>query len=79
MAKPKQTKPKATERSKGFTKVMVERISERLADGESLRFICLSDKMPSKTMVFRWLRQFNSFRDQYARERRRQTPSLTRA
>ncbi|WP_409517273.1 hypothetical protein [Diaphorobacter sp.] len=47
---------------------MAERICERLADGESLRSICLGEKMPSKTTVFRWLRQFDSFRDQYLRQ-----------
>ena len=76
MAKPKTAEPRATGRPTSYTKVMAERICERLSDGESLRSICLGDKMPSKTTVFRWLRQFDSFRDQYARAREAQADAI---
>ncbi len=34
---------------------IVERIADRLMDGESLRKICESEDMPPKTTVLRWL------------------------
>lgn len=59
-----------------FTLAIAERICERLSDGESLRTICLSEKMPSKATVFRWLRSNEKFRDQYARAREAQADAI---
>lgn len=59
-----------------FTNKLADQICERLADGESLRRICASDDMPSKSMVFRWLDAHKSFRDQYARAREAQADAL---
>lgn len=52
-----------------FSQEIADKICERLADGESLRSICRSDGMPSRTEVFRWLADDanTAFRDQYAR------------
>lgn len=47
-------------------------ICERMAEGKSLREICLAEDMPSKTTVFRWLEREEPFRDQYARAREAQ-------
>lgn len=52
-----------------FTKELAETICERLALGESLRAICRDAKMPSQSMVFRWLSDNEQFREQYARAR----------
>ncbi len=52
------------------------KICERLAEGESLRAICLDDDMPSKSSVFRWLDANQSFRDQYARAREFQADTM---
>ncbi len=52
------------------------KICERLAEGESLRAICLDDDMPSKSSVFRWLDANPSFRDQYARAREFQADTM---
>jgi len=41
----------------------------RMAEGVSLRSICLADDMPDKATVFRWLAAHKEFRDQYARAR----------
>jgi hypothetical protein len=41
-------------------------ICDRLAAGETLRGICRDDAMPDQTTVFRWLRQHEDFRKQYA-------------
>lgn len=59
-----------------FTLVLADQICERLADGESLRSICLSDTMPGKATVFRWLRSHEKFRDQYVRAREAQADAL---
>jgi hypothetical protein len=42
-------------------------ICSKLAEGQSLRTVCLPEDMPSKTSVFRWLAANSEFRDQYAR------------
>lgn len=59
-----------------YTLKMADEICERLADGESLRKICLSDHMPNRATVFRWLHLHSSFRDQYARAREAQADAL---
>ena len=48
----------------------------KIADGLSLRSICLEEGMPSKTSVFRWLEKHEAFRDQYARARVLQADAL---
>lgn len=52
-----------------FTQDIADRICERLIEGESLRGICSDDEMPSKSTVFKWLNEQQSFSDQYARAR----------
>ncbi|QND57401.1 terminase small subunit protein [Mesorhizobium huakuii] len=54
-----------------FTNEIATAICERLAEGKSLRSICLADDMPSKTTVLRWLLDpdRSEFCDQYTRAR----------
>jgi hypothetical protein len=59
-----------------FTQEVADLICERLADGESLRAICLADDMPNRATVFRWLGAEATFRDQYARAREEQAETL---
>lgn len=59
-----------------FTQKVADTICERIADGESLRSICDSDDMPSKTSVMRWLLADDTFRDQYTRAREVQADTL---
>lgn len=40
-------------------------ICERLANGESMRSVCRDDTTPAMTTVFRWLRENESFKQQY--------------
>lgn len=63
-------------RPSDYSAVVVDAICERLADGESLRAICLGDDMPDKATVFRWLAAHPEFRDQYASAREVQADSL---
>lgn len=61
-----------------FSQEIADKICVRLADGESLRSICIDEGMPTKTTVFRWLLddRYTEFRDQYARAREAQADSL---
>lgn len=53
-----------------YSQELVDHICARLADGESLRAVCRDDGMPDKASVFRWLRTYPEFCDQYARAKR---------
>lgn len=68
--------PKPSGRPSEFSQVVADQICENLADGKSLRSICLTDDMPAKSTVFRWLAANEAFRDQYIRAREAQADSL---
>lgn len=51
-------------------------ICDRLSDGQSLRKICEDPEMPSKTSVFRWLRDNKKLSDQYARAKEESADSF---
>lgn len=55
---------------------IADTICERLADGMSLRKICLDETMPDKATVCRWLALHDAFRDQYAYAREAQADGL---
>ena len=59
-----------------FTQETADAICELIADGKSLRSICLAEEMPSKTTVFKWLAARPEFVDRYARAREAQADSL---
>lgn len=61
-----------------YTDEIADKICEGLADGRSLRSICLDVDMPSQSMVFRWLadERYASFRERYARAREAQADAL---
>ncbi|MEY1555317.1 terminase small subunit protein [Yoonia sp. R2331] len=63
---------KQTGRPSSYTEETADKICERIADGESLRTICLDDDMPNKSTVFRWLANIETFKDQYAHAREAQ-------
>ena len=54
-----------------FTDALAEEICERIANGESLRFICADAHMPALNTVRRWLAddRYAAFRSHYARAR----------
>lgn len=66
----------AAGRPSEFAQAKADLICERIADGESLRSICFDEEMPSKSTVCRWLGEYPSFQDQYARAREIQADSL---
>ena len=59
-----------------YSHAVADAICEELANGRSLRAICVDDGMPSKSTVFRWLAANMEFRDQYARAREAQADAL---
>jgi len=65
-------------RPSDFTQETADIICERIADGESLRSICLSEQMPNKATVFRWLAdpKHVDFATKYAHAREAQADSL---
>lgn len=63
-------------RPSSYTVEVGDDICERLANGESLRAICVDDGMPGRSTVFRWLGDNESFRDQYARAREDQAETM---
>ncbi len=61
---------KKTGRPSDYTDAMADHICERLACGESLREMCLTDdNLPCERTVYRWLLQSASFCQKYARAR----------
>jgi len=72
-------------RPSSFTPECADIICERLANGESLRKICLDEEMPDQKTVLRWLargdlenaeEEFATFRQQYARAREMQADTI---
>jgi hypothetical protein len=59
-------------RPSDYTPAIADEICTRLANGESLRAICNSDRddfMPAAGTVLRWVSQNEEFREQYVRAR----------
>lgn len=48
-----------------YSKELAAQICSLMAEGMSLKTICLSDNMPDKSNVFRWLANNQEFRDIY--------------
>lgn len=53
-----------------------QEVLRRLAEGESLRAICASEGMPSKSTVLLWADEDAEFRTKYAQARARQIEGL---
>lgn len=63
-------------RPSSYSQKIADDICERLANGESLRRICLTPNYPNQATVFRWLASNTEFRDQYAHAREAQADVL---
>jgi hypothetical protein len=59
-----------------FSQAIADEICSQLADGTSLRTVCLGDDMPSKATVFKWLRTYPEFLSQYARAKEESADAL---
>lgn len=56
-------------RPTGYTEALAREICDRIAEDEGLASICRSEHMPSRNTVYRWLREYEAFRDDYVRAR----------
>lgn len=63
-------------RPSSFTQEIADKICERLANGESLRTICLDVDMPSRDAVYRWLATLPNFQGQYAHAKELQADAI---
>jgi len=71
-------KPKhAGGRPTDYTLELSDRICARLANGESMRTVCLDDDMPSRETLFRWIRTNTEFHDHYAHAKQESADALT--
>ena len=61
-----------------FSDEIAERICAEIAEGRSLRSVCLEDWAPNQRTVFRWLADDDreAFRQQYARAREAQADAI---
>jgi len=50
-----------------YTQELADKICSELAEGKSLRTVCLADEIPDKSTIFNWLRTNKEFLDQYTR------------
>lgn len=58
---------KPTGRPTDYNETVAAAICARIAEGNSLRKVCLADDMPAMSSVFLWLGKYPTFSDQYAR------------
>ena len=65
-APPKKT-PKKNGRPSKYTDKLADKICQMIAQGQSVRSICAEKDMISMQTFFRWLRENDKFREQYAR------------
>ena len=63
---PKKT-PKKNGRPSKYTNKLADKICKMIAQGQSVRSICAKKDMISMQTFFRWLRENDKFREQYAR------------
>lgn len=59
-----------------FTQELADAVCEQIAQGKSMRTVCAPDEMPAIATLFRWLREYESFREQYARATEERTEAM---
>jgi hypothetical protein len=59
-----------------YSKELADKICERLAMGESMRTVCADDDMPAMSSVFKWLREYQEFTEQYARAKQESADAM---
>ena len=66
-APPKKKTPRKPGRPSRYTNKLADKICKMIAQGQSVRSICSKKDMISMQTFFRWLRENEKFREQYAR------------
>lgn len=64
--KPPTKTPKKNGRPTKYSDKLADRICQKIAEGYSVRSICKEKDMVSMQTLFRWLRENDKFREQYA-------------
>ena len=59
-----------------YTQGLADQVCAKLAEGISVRTVCLSDDMPCATTVFKWLREIPEFAQQYARAKQESADAM---
>jgi hypothetical protein len=67
--KPQTKKVTTMGRPSVYSEEVANDICIRIALGESLRRICMEDKMPAQSSVYEWLLRYADFSEKYARAR----------
>lgn len=63
-------------RPSDYTEELCDRICAELAEGKSLRTVCIPDEMPSTVTVFAWMRKHPEFLNRYARAKEESADAL---
>ena len=63
-------------RPSDYTQELCDEICAKLAEGKSLRTVCLADEMPSTVTVFAWMRKYPEFLNQYANAKEESADAL---
>jgi len=63
--KPEEKRPPG--RPSDYSQELADRICAELAEGKSMRTVCLAEDMPAMSTVFKWLRERKEFSEQYAK------------
>jgi len=58
-------KPKAAHRPPLYNKQIAEKVCDKLIMGESLNTICKSAAMPSTVTIYKWLKKYPEFKEEY--------------
>lgn len=66
-APPKKKTPRKPGRPSRYTNKLADKICKMIAEGQSVRSICSKKDMISMQTFFRWRRENEEFREQYAR------------
>ena len=60
-----------------YSPELVDKICEQIAEGKSLRTICLAEDMPGMSSIFKWLGDYKEFSDKYEKAKLEQAEALT--
>lgn len=60
-----------------YTQELADAVCENIAKGYSMRTVCALEGMPSLTTVFKWLRTYKEFAEQYAYATQERTEAMS--
>lgn len=63
-------------RPSDYNQETADRICSQLAEGKSMRTVCLAEDMPVMSTVFKWLREKKDFSEQYAKAKAESADAL---